>query len=84
MSLTLHRTSRTGCYRGSLWWRVSIRDCQAVRREMAPAGAKGLNGWSRLGMYQIASAGLRASSIWATLAPRWRPRRRRVCGAASL
>ena len=54
------------------------RDCQAVRREMAPAGAKGLNGLLRVSMYQIASDSLRASSICATFAPRWRPRRRLV------
>ena len=34
---------------------------------MAPAGAKGLNGWLRVSMYQIASVSLRASSICATL-----------------
>jgi hypothetical protein len=45
---------------------------------MAPAGAKGLNGSLRVSMYQIASDSLRASSIWATFAPRWRPRRRLV------
>ena len=39
------------------------KDCQAVRREMAPAGAKGLNGWLRVSTYQIASVSLRASSI---------------------
>ena len=55
-----------------------LMDCQAVRRFMAPAGAKGLNGWLRVSMYQIASVSLRASSIWATLAPRWRPSRRLV------
>jgi hypothetical protein len=71
-------TSRTRCYRGSLRWRISKMDCQAVRRERAPAGAKGLNGWLRVSMYQIASVSLRASSICATLAPRWRPRRRLV------
>ena len=71
-------TSRTRCYRGSLRRRMSKKDCQAVRREMALAGAKGLNGWLRVSMYQIASVSLRASSIWATFAPRWRPRRRLV------
>jgi hypothetical protein len=71
-------TSRTWCYRGSLRWRMSKMDCQAVRRFMAPAGAKGLNGWLRVSMYQIASVSLRASSIWATFAPAWRPRRRLV------
>jgi hypothetical protein len=78
MSLSLHQTSRTRCYRGSLRRRMSKKDCQAVRREMAPSGAKGLNGWLRVSMYQIASDSLRASSIWATFAPRWRPRRRLV------
>ena len=71
-------TSRTRCYRGSLRWRMSKKDCQAVRRIRAPSGAKGLNGWLRVSMYQIASVSLRASSIWATFAPRWRPRRRLV------
>ena len=71
-------SSRTRCYRGSLRRRMSKKDCQAVRREMAPAGAKGLNGWLRVSMYQIASVSLRASSICATFAPRWRPRRRLV------
>ena len=71
-------TSRTRCYRGSLRRRMSKKDCQAVRREMAPSGAKGLNGSLRVSMYQIASVSLRASSICATFAPRWRPRRRLV------
>ena len=53
-------------------------DCQAVRAKMAPAGAKGLNGWLRVSMYQIASVSFLASSICATFAPRWRPRRRLV------
>ena len=38
-------------------------DCQAVRREMAPAGAKGLNGWLRVSMYQIASVSFLASEF---------------------
>src|SRR5512135_3190855 len=42
MSLSLHQIWRTRCYRGSLRRRMSIRDCRAVRREMASAGAKGL------------------------------------------
>ena len=71
-------TSRTRCNRGSLRWRNSKMDCQAVRAKMAPAGAMGLNGWLRVSMYRIASVSLRASSICATFAPRWRPRRRLV------
>ena len=61
-----HRLKR----RLSLRWRNSKMDCHAVRAKMAPAGAKGLNGWLRVSMYQIASVSLRASSICATLAPR--------------
>jgi hypothetical protein len=49
---------------------------QAARRKGAPVGAKG---WFRVSMCQIASVSLRASSIWATLGPRWRPSRRLVC-----
>jgi hypothetical protein len=59
----------------TLRWRSSLRGCQAARRKVAPAGAKG---WLRVSMCQIASVSLRARSIWATLAPRWRPRRRLV------
>ena len=62
--------SKTRCDRCSLRRRNSKMDCQAVRAKMAPAGAKGLNGWLRVSMYQIASVSLRASSICATLAPR--------------
>jgi hypothetical protein len=47
----------------------------AGRGNVGPAGA---NGWERVSMYQIASANLRATSMRATLAPRWRPRRRLV------
>src|ERR1035441_4840572 len=43
--------------------RISKMDCQAVRRLMAPAGVKGVNGWLRVSMYQIASVSLRARSI---------------------
>jgi hypothetical protein len=71
-------TSKTRCNRGSLRWRNSKVDCQAVRAITAPAGAKGLNGWLRVSMYQIASLSFRARSICATFAPRWRPRRRLV------
>ena len=63
-------TSRTRCDRCSLRRRNSKMDCHAVRAKMAPAGAKGLNGWLRVSMYQIASVSLRASSICATFAPR--------------
>jgi hypothetical protein len=59
----------------TLRWRSSIRGCQAARRTVAPAGAKG---WLRVSMYQIASVSFLARSIWATLAPRWRPSRRLV------
>ena len=46
------------------------------------SGAKGLNGWLRVSMYRIASVSFLASSICATFAPRWRPRRRLVrCSA---
>src|ERR671929_503756 len=45
---------------------------QEARGGAAPAGEKG---WLRVSMCQIASARWRAMSIWATLAPRWRPRR---------
>jgi hypothetical protein len=48
---------------------------QAARRNGAPAGA---NGWLLVSMCQIASVSLRERSIWATLGPRWRPRRRLV------
>ena len=57
-----------------LRWRNSKMGCQAARRKVAPAGAKG---WLRVSVYQIAWASWRARSIWATLAPRWRPWRRR-------
>src|SRR5438034_10287168 len=53
-----------------------LRGRQAARGSVAPAGAKG---WSRVSMCQIASASLRARSIWATLAPRCLPRRALVC-----
>src|SRR6188472_3082896 len=59
----------------TLRWRISKTGCQAARRNVAPAGA---NGWLRVSMYQIASVSFLARSIWATLAPRWRPRRRLV------
>ena len=75
ISLSPHLTSRIRCHRGSLRWRSSKMGCQAARRKMAPAGAKG---WLRVSMYQIASVSWRARSICATLGPRWRPRRRRV------
>jgi putative transposase len=55
---------------------MSEESRQAARRKGAPAGAKG---WLRVSMCQIASVSLRDSSIWATLGPRWRPRRRLVC-----
>ena len=71
-------TSRTRCDRCSLRRRISKMDCQAVRAITAPAGAKGLKGWLRVNMYQIASVSFLASSICATFAPRWRPRRRLV------
>jgi hypothetical protein len=71
-------TSRTWCDRCSLRRRNSKMDCQAVRAGMAPAGAKGLNGWLRVSMCQIASVSFLASSICATFALRWRPRRRLV------
>jgi hypothetical protein len=44
----------------------------------APAGVSGFNGCLGVRMYQTASVSLGASSICATLAPRWRPRRRLV------
>jgi hypothetical protein len=44
----------------TLRWRNSIMGCQAARRTVAPAGAKG---WFRVSMYQIASASWRARSI---------------------
>jgi len=56
-----------------LRWRNSGMGCQAARRIVAPAGAKG---WLRVSMYQIASASRRERSICATLGPRWRPWRR--------
>jgi hypothetical protein len=34
-----------------------------------------VDGWLVVSMCQIASVSLLAMSIWATLAPRWRPRR---------
>src|SRR5881396_2953087 len=49
-----------------------LRDRQAARGSVAPLGAKG---WLRVSMCQIASASLRARSIWATLAPRCLPTR---------
>jgi hypothetical protein len=62
---------------GVLVWRcMSIVSRQAARRKGAPVGAKG---WLRVSMCQIDSVSLRARSIWATLGPRWRPRRRLVC-----
>ena len=62
----------------SLRRRISKRDCQAVSGKTAPAGTKGLSGWLRVSVYQIASLSLRASSICAIFGPRWRPKRRRV------
>jgi hypothetical protein len=55
---------------------MSIVSRQAARRKGAPAGAKGS---LRVSMCQIASVSRRERSIWATLGPRWRPRRRLVC-----
>jgi two-component system, OmpR family, phosphate regulon response regulator PhoB len=51
--------------------------------EMAPAGAKGLKGWFRVSMYRIASVSFLASSICATFAPCWRPRRPWCAGSAA-
>ena len=49
---------------------------QAARRTVAPPEAGvGAKGWLLVSMCQIASVSFRAMSIWATLAPRWRPRR---------
>ncbi len=48
---------------------------QAARRKVEPLGA-GVKGWLLVSMCQIASVSFRAMSIWAILAPRWRPRRR--------
>ncbi len=59
----------------TLRWRNCIRGCQAARRNEAPAEAKG---WLRVSMYRIASVSFWARSICATLAARWRPRRRLV------
>jgi hypothetical protein len=53
-----------------------LKDCQAARGSVAPAGAKG---WPRVSMSQIASASRRARSTWATLAPRCLPIRAFVC-----
>jgi hypothetical protein len=53
-----------------------LKDRQAARGSVAPLGAKG--SW-RLSVCQIASDGLRARSIWATLAPRCLPIRALVC-----
>ena len=44
----------------------------AARGKAAPAGAKGCD---LVSMCQIASLSFLAMSTWATLAPRWRPRR---------
>ena len=63
---------RIRCHGRSLQWRISGESRQAARRTGAPAGAKG---WLRVSMCQIASVSFLAMSIWATLAPRWRPRR---------
>src|SRR5215210_3387659 len=52
--------------------RISKESRQAARRKRAPAGAKG---WLRVSMCQIASVSFLERSIWATLGPRWRPRR---------
>src|ERR687897_1648463 len=49
-----------------------LKDRQAARGSVAPAGAKG---WLRVSMCQIASASRRARSTWATLAPRCLPSR---------
>src|SRR5918994_518666 len=49
-----------------------VKDRQAARGSVAPAGAKG---WLRVSMCQIASASRRARSTWATLAPRCLPSR---------
>ena len=48
---------------------------QAARRKAEPPGA-GAKGSLLVSMCQIASVSFLATSIWATLAPRWRPRRR--------
>ena len=52
-----------------------LKDRQAARGSVAPAGAKG---WLRVSMCQIASAKRRARSTCATLAPRCLPMRFRV------
>ena len=61
---------------GSFRRRISKESRQAARRQRAPAGAKGS---LRVSMCQIASVSFLERSIWATLGPRWRPRRRLVC-----
>jgi hypothetical protein len=48
---------------------------QAARRRAEPPGAGAKGSWL-VSMCQIASVSFRATSIWATLAPHWRPRRR--------
>ena len=76
MSLSPLRVGDCAKWEGSFRRRISKESRQAARRKPAPAGAKG---WLRVSMCQIASVSLRESSIWATLGPRWRPRRRLVC-----
>src|SRR5215207_1863656 len=53
-----------------------LKDRQAARGSVAPAGAKGS---LRVSMCQIASDSRRARSTWATLAPRCLPIRALVC-----
>ncbi len=59
---------------GRLRGRNSIEGRQAARRSVAPPEA-GAKGWLLVSMCLIASVSSLAMSIWATLAPRWRPRR---------
>ena len=64
-----------GVMGGRLRGRNSKRAVRRPDEGAAPlAAAVGAKGWLVVSMCQIASVSLRAMSIWATLAPRWRPR----------
>jgi hypothetical protein len=61
--------------------RKSERAVYAARRKAARPAAVvfGEKGCLLVSMCQTASVNLRAMSIWAIFAPRWRPSRRLVC-----
>src|SRR6478735_537330 len=72
LSAFLGKDQADGSPCGSLRWRNSVRDRQAARDDVAPAGAKLVLVDS---MCQMASVSLRATSTRAILAPRCLPSR---------